>query len=41
MANPEHIAWLLEGVESWNARLEKTASHLPARRVGPLCYSGA
>ena len=23
MANPEHIAWLLEGVESWNNRREK------------------
>ena len=23
MANPEHIAWLLEGVESWNARRNK------------------
>ncbi len=23
MANPEHIAWLLEGVESWNQRREK------------------
>ena len=22
MANPEHIAWLLDGVESWNERLE-------------------
>ena len=24
MANPEHIAWLLEGVESWNKRYHKT-----------------
>ena len=24
MANPEHIAWLLEGVESWNKRYNKT-----------------
>ena len=23
MPNPEHIAWLLEGVESWNARRDK------------------
>lgn len=23
MANPDHIAWLLEGVEAWNARREK------------------
>lgn len=23
MANPEHIKWLLEGVESWNARREQ------------------
>ena len=24
MANPEHIAWLLEGVESWNKRYNKS-----------------
>ena len=24
MANPKHIAWLLEGVESWNKRYNKT-----------------
>ena len=23
MANPEHIKWLLEGVEAWNARREQ------------------
>lgn len=23
MANPEHIEWLLEGVDAWNARREK------------------
>ena len=23
MANPEHIKWLLEGVESWSARCEQ------------------
>ena len=24
MANPEHVDWLLEGANSWNARRSKT-----------------
>lgn len=23
MANPQHIGWLMEGVEAWNARRER------------------
>ena len=29
MANPQHIAWLLEGVEAWNRRREADNSIMP------------
>ena len=34
MANPQHIEWLLEGVEAWNARVEN-------REIGLPDFSGA